>query len=134
LINREELISRVFKDVIKTIKRTYRVFYNYIPMDQKKVKMKKTYLMYFVWKVKNKFNKKKLSNRSINKVKVWIEQEIERKPKQLRSSRYKSNLKRKRKNNRAKGIIAPINKDLKIIMGIQILLKGLIRDEETKTL
>ncbi len=103
-------------------------------MDQKKVKMKKTYLMYFVWKVKNKFNKKKLSNRSINKVKVWIEQEIERKPKQLRSSRYKSNLKRKRKNNRAKGIIAPINKDLKIIMGIQILLKGLIRDEETKTL
>ena len=101
-------------------------------MDQKKVKMKKTYLMYFVWKVKNKFNKKKLSNRSINKVKVWIEQEIERKPKQLRSSRYKSNL--KRKNNRAKGIIAPINKDLKIIMGIQILLKGLIRDEETKTL
>ncbi len=138
LINREELISRVFKDKIKTIKRTYRVFYNYnyILMDQKKVKIEMTYYMDFVRKLKNKFkfNKKKVSNRSYNKVKVWIEPEIERKPKQQRSSRYKSNVKRKTKNNRAKGIKAPINKNLKIIMGMQILLKGLIRDEETKTL
>jgi hypothetical protein len=86
LINREELISRVFKDKIKTIKRTYRVFYNYnyILMDQKKVKIEMTYYMDFVRKLKNKFkfNKKKVSNRSYNKVKVWIEPEIERKPKQ----------------------------------------------------